>query len=220
MPNGVNEDTLHLDHSRERARMRTWNGVPEQGSGRNMVDSPPATNKQRNDLPWYTQYNSWRLVTICLWNYVREDPAVSCRWTGWVREITDWSSRLQDIYRLFYRNLQNTPQMNESKTEKCQHVNRLDLVTLGSWPTVPENFPGTVVEYLSRKRTSAFSFSTSRRLQAEVLRRYHVLCTTQPLPKWQQKRKPTELSRVSLIKKSHHIIQIHNSVLWDWHCST
>ena len=32
---------------------------------------------------------------------VREEPAISCRWTGWVREITSWSSRLQEIYQSF-----------------------------------------------------------------------------------------------------------------------
>ena len=33
--------------------------------------------------------------------YVREEPAVGCRWTGWVREITSSGSRLQQIYCSF-----------------------------------------------------------------------------------------------------------------------
>ena len=35
----------------------------------------------------------------------RGEPAVSYRWTGWVWEITGWSSRLQANYRSFWRNL-------------------------------------------------------------------------------------------------------------------
>ena len=30
-----------------------------------------------------------------------EEPAVNYKWTGWVWEITSWSSRLQDNYRSF-----------------------------------------------------------------------------------------------------------------------
>ena len=37
--------------------------------------------------------------------YVREEPAVRCRWTGRVWEITGRSSRLQQIYQPFQRNL-------------------------------------------------------------------------------------------------------------------
>ena len=33
--------------------------------------------------------------------YVREEPAVSCRWNGWVQEIISWSSKLQEVYRSF-----------------------------------------------------------------------------------------------------------------------
>ena len=34
---------------------------------------------------------------------------------------------------------------NERKqTERRQNVNRLDLESLGSWPTMPKHFPGTV----------------------------------------------------------------------------
>ena len=34
-------------------------------------------------------------------NYDRGEPAVSYKWTGWVWEITGWSSRLQENYRSF-----------------------------------------------------------------------------------------------------------------------
>ena len=34
-------------------------------------------------------------------NYDWREPAVSCRWTSWVWEITGWSSRLQENYRSF-----------------------------------------------------------------------------------------------------------------------
>ena len=33
--------------------------------------------------------------------YVREEPAVSYKWTGWVRAITGWGLRLEEIYRSF-----------------------------------------------------------------------------------------------------------------------
>ena len=36
-----------------------------------------------------------------VFTYNWEEPAVSCRWTGRVREITGWSSRLEEIYRSF-----------------------------------------------------------------------------------------------------------------------
>ena len=57
-----------------------------------------------------------------LHTYVREEPVVSHRWSGWVCERTGWSWRLQENYRSFKKNLQNIPQMNESKIGICQHV--------------------------------------------------------------------------------------------------
>ena len=38
-------------------------------------------------------------------SYVRGEPAVSYRWTGWVWEMTGWCSRLQEDYRSLCRNL-------------------------------------------------------------------------------------------------------------------
>jgi hypothetical protein len=40
------------------------------------------------------------------------DPTASYRWTGWVWEITGWSSRLQENYWSFKRNLWNIPQIS------------------------------------------------------------------------------------------------------------
>ena len=37
--------------------------------------------------------------------YDRGEPVVSYKWTGWVWELTGWSSRLQENYRSFQRNL-------------------------------------------------------------------------------------------------------------------
>ena len=85
---------------------------------------------------------------------VREEPAVSYRWTGGVRErTTGWRSpSLQENYRSFSRKIhRNIPRMNESTKytgRRCQHVtNRLDYESsLGSRPTVitrKTSFPGT-----------------------------------------------------------------------------
>ena len=94
-------------------------------------------------LKWYTLR-----LPPGLWpsqTYVREEPAVSCRWTGWIWETTGWSSGLQEIYQSFKRNLWNIPPVNESKTGRCQHVTGWFLESLGSRPTtMPTNFPGTV----------------------------------------------------------------------------
>ena len=47
-------------------------------------------------------WTSWRP----LHTYDRGEPAVSYEWTGWIWEITNWwSSRLQENYRSFLRNL-------------------------------------------------------------------------------------------------------------------
>ena len=50
------------------------------------------------------------------------EPAVSYWWTGWVWEITSWSSKLQENHRSFKRSLWNMPQLNKGKTKGCQHV--------------------------------------------------------------------------------------------------
>ena len=58
----------------------------------------------------------------------RGEPVVSYRWTGWVWEITGWSSRLQENYPSFERNLWNIPQFSK---EEPKDVN-MWLVGLGN----------------------------------------------------------------------------------------
>ncbi len=63
------------------------------------------------------------------------EPAVSCRWTGWVWEITGWSWRLQEIYdhlRGIYRIYLKWMKRNRTMST----CNRLDSESLGSWPTL------------------------------------------------------------------------------------
>ena len=46
---------------------------------------------------WYCM----KLLDIYIYlSYVWEEPAVSCRWTGWVWWITRWSWRIQEITRM------------------------------------------------------------------------------------------------------------------------
>ena len=60
--------------------------------------------------------NSGKLLTLhCLWSsvtdlkvlpsYDRWEPVVNYRWTSWVWDISGWSSRLQENYPSFWRNL-------------------------------------------------------------------------------------------------------------------
>ena len=69
-----------------------------------------------------------------------KEPAVSYRWTGWVWEITSWCLRLQfrGIYRIYLKWLK--------QIRKMSTCNRLDLQLLGSWLTMPKNFPGTGID--------------------------------------------------------------------------
>jgi hypothetical protein len=61
------------------------------------------------------------------------EPAAACyRWTGWVWEITGWSSRIQDKYWSFWSTLWNIPQVNEAKNWKMSTCDWLHLETLGS----------------------------------------------------------------------------------------
>ena len=73
---------------------------------------------------------------------VRGEPAASYRWTGWVWEITGWSSRLLKNCQLLKRNLTNIPRFDKRKPERCQHVNRVDMETLGYRPTMTKNLSG------------------------------------------------------------------------------
>ena len=66
----------------------------------------------------------------CVGSNDRGEPAVSYKWTGWVWEMTDWSSRLQENYRSFERNLGNMPNLIK-EIWRMSTCNRLDLQTLG-----------------------------------------------------------------------------------------
>ena len=76
----------------------------------------------------------------CVLSYDRGEPAVNYRWTGWVWEITGWSSRLQENCRSYYRNLWNIPQFHERR-RRMWTCNRLDLQTLGSRSIMSKNLP-------------------------------------------------------------------------------
>ena len=49
-------------------------------------------------------------------SYGREEPAVVADETSWVRDMTGWSSRLQEIYRSFVE------ECIEYTSGRCQHV--------------------------------------------------------------------------------------------------
>ena len=69
------------------------------------------------------------------------------RWTGWVSEITSLSSRFQEMYPSFKRNIKNIPQMNNAKTRRCLACTRLDLESLGSWQSMySQKLPGQCLE--------------------------------------------------------------------------
>ena len=79
---------------------------------------------------------------------IGENPAVSYRWTGWVWDITGWSSRLQEItdhFRGIYRIYPILIKENRSMPT----CNRLDLQTLGSQPIMPSNLPDHWCIYLT-----------------------------------------------------------------------
>ena len=60
--------------------------------------------------------------------------------TSWVWEITDWSSRPQEDYQSFKRNLWNISQIHK-EIHKITTCSLLDLETLGFWPISPTNLP-------------------------------------------------------------------------------
>ena len=64
--------------------------------------------------------------------YVREEPAVTCRWTGWVWEITGW--RVTDHLEESMEYTSNEWKQNR-KMPRC---NRLELESLESWLTCPK----------------------------------------------------------------------------------
>ena len=70
-------------------------------------------------------------ASMLLWSWARREPAVSYRWTGWVSEITGWSSRLEENYRSIFRGIYRIKQNQTMST-----CNRLDLESLGSGQTI------------------------------------------------------------------------------------
>ena len=87
------------------------------------------------------------IVPVTAWG----EPAVSYRWTGWGREITSWSGdfrRITDHFRGIYRRIYLKWIKHNWKMSTC---NRLDLESLGSWPTMPKNFPGIGYVVMDRK---------------------------------------------------------------------
>ena len=75
---------------------------------------------QRVRPPWTTP-----------WSYVREEQAVSCRWTGWVREISSWSSRFQEIFTDNFGGIYRIclKQMKAKAEDRCQHATGWILIT-------------------------------------------------------------------------------------------
>ena len=75
-----------------------------------------------------------------LGTYDQGEPAVNYRWTGWVWEITGWSSRLWKNYDQF-RGIYNVYLNLVKENRRMWICNQLDLQTLGSQPVIPKNLP-------------------------------------------------------------------------------
>ena len=74
-----------------------------------------------------------------------ERPTATCKWTGWVWEITEWSSRLQEIYWSFFKINKIIYEIYLKLVKKYQTIttcNQLDLETLGFWPMMAKHLPG------------------------------------------------------------------------------
>ena len=72
--------------------------------------------------------------------YDRGEPAVSYKWTGWVWDITGWSSRLHENYQSFRGICRIHPNLIEGYC-RMWTCNRLGLQTLGSQPVIFKNLP-------------------------------------------------------------------------------
>ena len=113
------------------------------------------------------------------WTYVREEPVVGCRWTGWVRlKMPDWSSRLQftehfkGIYRIYLKWIK--------QNRRVWTCSRLGLELLWSWPTMPKNFPSTSG---AREAPKHMRHLTTLQVLCQVKRRFHSRESNhQPLP--------------------------------------
>ena len=61
-------------------------------------------------------------------NFVRGEPAVRRRWTGWVRDFRRITHHFRGIYRIYLKWIK--------QIRKISTCNQLNLESLGSWPTL------------------------------------------------------------------------------------
>ena len=94
-------------------KYRTWGPSHETSSGKGtwrdlnprFSDSPSDTVTYKLLLAFF--WIRWTNPYTCSLFHVNDwgELAVSYKWIGWVWGITSWSSKLQENYRLFWRNL-------------------------------------------------------------------------------------------------------------------
>ena len=87
------------------------------------------------------------------------EPTAPHKWTG-------WSSRLQETYHKFKRNLWNVPQINK-EIRKITTCNLLDLETLGFSAIMPTNLPGHWHDLVQKAVLTHLNYHTN-----------HAVCTT------------------------------------------
>ena len=77
------------------------------------------------------------------WPMIVENQRLVANEPAELWEITGWSSRLQEKYRSYLRNLYNIPQFQWSKNRRMSTCNRLDFdrSNLESEPVMPHNLP-------------------------------------------------------------------------------
>ena len=68
---------------------------------------------------------------------------VRYRWTNWVWEITSWSLETsEDLPIILEESIEEYISNEWKQNRKMSTCNRLDLESLGSWPTMPQKLPG------------------------------------------------------------------------------
>ena len=106
--------------------------------------STRAWANERGDLTASYRWTSWssRLqennLTYRFQKKNVEYTSNYCRRTGRSQPVTGWSSRLWESNLSISRNLWNKPPIIVEKPENRTTCNRLDLETLGFWPTMPK----------------------------------------------------------------------------------
>jgi hypothetical protein len=130
----------------------------------------PTWFELRVRLDFLVQQSPFMYMVDMVMSNDRGEPAVRSKWTGWIWEITGWSTRLQENYRLsiiilegIYRIYSNLIKENR----RMSTCNQLDLQTLGSQPIMPKISPNTGHERereLYRECTSQ-SFIQYKRLE-------------------------------------------------------